>query len=284
MFREKKPKVGLVLGSGAARGLAHIGVIKVLERNNIPIDFIAGSSIGAMIGGLYSVTKDISYVEEIALNTNWKEMMRMIDPAFGDGFISGDKVKDFIKKSLKHSSFEDLKIPFSAVATDIVEGKPVVFREGDLAGAIRASIGMPFVFHTLKQDGKVFCDGALSMPIPVSVAREMGAEYIIAVDLDSDYFRQERKNINTNMIELGHDLTMLISTHLAKEEMVGAEVVVVPKVSDVRWNAFFSRERTAEIIARGEKAMEEMLPKLFEKKKEETPMEKIKEFFSTKIC
>lgn len=283
MHSSKGKKIGLVLGSGAARGLAHIGIIKVLEKNNIPIDFIAGSSIGALIGGLYAATKDIEYVENLALTTNWQEMVKMIDPAFGSGFLSGDKVKDYIRRSLKQKTFDDLKIPFVAVTTDMQAGEPIVFKDGDLGLAIRASISMPFVFHTVKYDGKILCDGGLSMPVPVAAAKAMGAEYIIAVDLESDYFQQDRKDVGTNLGDMGHDVIMLLSTHLAKENMRDADLVIVPKVSDVKWSAFFTEARTKEIIARGEAAMEEALPRLLAGGKPKTFWQNIKDVLYAEI-
>ena len=280
MFEKRKPKVGLVLGGGAARGFAHIGVIKVLERNNIPIDFIAGSSIGALVGGLYAVTKDIGYVEELALNTNWKKIPGLMDPAFGSGILTGDKVKDFIHQSLKGGTFGNSKIPFAAVATDMKTAETVVFDEGDLSFALRASTSIPFIFHTVAYKDKILCDGDLSMPVPVSVARKMGAEYIIAVDLRSHYFDENRDKIGTNFGDMGQDVEMLLASHLARENIRDADFVLSPKLSGIKWMEFFSTERTKEIIARGELAMTEALPKLFPEKKEKTFFEKLTDFFT----
>lgn len=279
MFPTKQPKIGLALGSGAARGLAHIGIIKVLEKYGIHIDYISGSSIGALVGGIYAATKDISYVEDLALNMNWPEMIKMIDPAFGSGLLSGDKVEKYIRTCVKHKKFSDTKIPFAAVATDIRAGEPVVFREGDLGKAIRASISMPFVFHAVKHMGQVLCDGVLSVPIPTRLVREMGAEYVIAVDLDTKYFKQNRKDTGENIGEMGHDVVMLLSVHLSRENMKEADLVLSPHVGDIPWSAFFSRERTAEIIRRGEAAMEEAIPKILEAQKPKTLMDRFAEFF-----
>jgi len=283
MFRSKRPRVGLVLGSGAARGLAHIGVIKALEKHNIPIDYIAGSSIGALVGGLYAATKDIKYIEDLALDTNWRELVKLLDPTFGTGFIAGDKIKDFIQRSLKVRTFEELLIPFAAVATDLREGKAVVFKEGDLAMAIRASISIPFVFLPVKKDNAVLCDGGLTIPIPVSVAKKMGAEYTIAIDLDSHFFTQGREDVGTNLPDTANDVVMLIASHLAKENLKEADFVLAPPVGDVKWRAFFTRERTAEIIARGERAMEEAIPKLFPKRKKKTFWQKFKDVLFMEI-
>jgi NTE family protein len=280
MIPSKNKKIGLALGSGSARGFAHIGVIKVLERNNIPIDLIAGSSIGALVGGIYAATKDIAYIEKLALDTDWLHMIKLLDPAFGSGFIAGDKVKKFIHESLRGASFSDLKIPFSVVATDIVAGEPVIFREGDLAEAIRASVSIPFIFHTVSHGEKILCDGALSMPVPVPAARRMGAEYTIAVDLDSGYFKEDHPRPKDNLMDMSNNVVMLLSSHLAKENMREADLILTPSLGDVEWSAFGSRKATADLIARGEKIMEDALPRYFETMKPKTFGKRLKEFLN----
>ena len=282
LFSQRK-KIGLALGSGSARGFAHIGVIKVLEKNNIPIDFIAGSSIGAFIGGLYSATKDIAYIEKLALDTDWLHVIKLLDPAFGSGFIAGDKVKDFIHKSLRTETFSDLKIPFSVVATDIIAGEPVAFDKGDLVSAIRASISIPFVFHPVPHERRILCDGALSMPVPVSVVKKMGAEYVIAVDLDSGYFKGEHSPPKDNLMDMGNTVLMLLSSHLAKENMREADLVLTPEVADVDWKSFGSRKATADLIARGERIMESALPLYFETSKPKPLGKRLKDFLNQTI-
>ncbi|MCX6736016.1 MAG: patatin-like phospholipase family protein [Candidatus Parcubacteria bacterium] len=252
MIPSKNKKVGLVLGSGSARGFVHIGIIKVLERNNIPIDFIAGSSIGALVGGIYAATKDIAYIEKLALDTDWKQLFKLLDP-------------------------------FSVIATDIVKGEPVIFREGNLAEAIRASVSIPFLFHTVPQGDKILCDGALSIPVPVAVAKQMGAEYTIAVDLDSGYFKQEHPKPKDNLLDTGNNVVMLLSSHLAKENMKDADLVLTPPLGDIAWRSFGSRETTADLIARGEKIMEEALPRYFETNKPKTFGKRLKEFLNQPI-
>lgn len=278
--RTRRKKIGLVLGSGAARGFAHIGVIKALERNNIPIDFISGSSIGALVGGLYAVTKDIDYIEKLALDTDWIRMVKLFDPSFGSGFISGDKVKEFIYKTLQGASFSECKIPFSVVATDIVAGEPVVFHEGDLASAIRASISIPFIFHTVSYKGKTLCDGGLSMPVPVSLVKEMGAEYVIAVDLESGYFKGKHQKPKDNLVDTGNNVVMLLTSHLAKENTQNADLVLDPSLGDVDWKSFGSRKTTADLIARGEKMMEDALPRYLETIKPKTFARRLKDFLN----
>ena len=133
MAELKRPKIGLALGSGGSRGLAHIGVIKALEENNIPIDFIAGSSIGAMIGGFYAARLDIKEIEEIALSINWRRIFSILfDPHLKQGLIGGEKLKTFIKNYINGKKFEDCKIPFAAVATDLKTGEIVILNKGEI--------------------------------------------------------------------------------------------------------------------------------------------------------
>jgi NTE family protein len=259
MIIPKDKKIGLALGSGAARGFAHIGVIKVLEKHGIPIHCISGSSIGALIGGLYSATKDIAYVEDIALRADWRSMISFFDPTFGSGLIAGEKIRAFIADGLKGNTFSTLKIPFSAVATNLNDGKPFTAFGDDLNLAIRASISMPFVFCSVVYGENHLTDGGLSMPIPVSLAKNLGAEYVIAVDLESDYFDCPRERVAINLGEIGHDLTLLLATRLEKENLKDADFIVRPKLNDIKWNAFFSPKKTKEIIRRGEEAMEKLL-------------------------
>jgi NTE family protein len=252
-------KIGLALGSGAARGFAHIGIIKVLEKYNIPIACISGSSIGALIGGLYAATKDISYVEDIAVRADWHNMISFIDPTIGSGFIAGEKIRTFITGAIKGGTFSSLKIPFAAVATNLNDGASFTSFGDDLSLAIRASISMPFIFSPVVFQGNHLIDGGLSVPIPVSLARKTGAEYVIAVDLESNYFTCPREGIAANLGEVGHDMTLLLATRIAKENIKEADLVVSPKLNDIKWSEFFSPKKTKEIIRRGEEAMEEIL-------------------------
>jgi len=210
----RKPKIGLALGSGGARGLAHIGVIKILEGNNIPIDFIAGSSIGAMIGGFYAASKDIKRVEELALNNNWRQMLYFIDFSFHKGFIGGERIKKFIKNNIDKTNFEDCEVPFAVVATDLKTGEVVVINKGEIVPAIRASISFPLVFKPIEQKGRLLVDGGLSLPVPVKVVRKMGADIVIAVNLDVNYFADNYKD-EVRFYKIAVNSINLLRYHLA---------------------------------------------------------------------
>jgi len=270
MISKKTPKIGLALGSGGAKGLAHIGVIKILEENDISIDFIAGSSIGAIIGGFYSATKNIKQIEEIALSTNWRQLLSLIDPSLRQGLIGGEKIKKFIERHIGRIKFQDLKIPFSAVATDLETGEIISINQGEVVSAIRASISIPLVFKPVNREGRLLADGGLSLPVPVEVARKMGAELVIAVNLDADYFASGNNNKIDNKTNLGfykitNNSINLLRYHLASWNVKDADIIVEPKLGIklgiAHWNKFLDGK---DIILAGESAMKKKLPQLQE--------------------
>jgi len=262
MSKLKYPKIGLALGSGGPRGLAHIGVIKVLVENDIPIDFIAGSSIGAMIGGIYAATKDITRMEKIALDTDWKLIFSLLDPSFRQGLLGGGKVKNFIESHVGNMHFKDLKIPLSVVATNIRNGDAVIINEGDVVSAIRASISLPLVFKPVEREGKLLADGGLSLPVPVEVVREMGAELIIAVNLDADYFtNDDSENLTFGFYKMSTISMNVLFHRLAHWNVKDADLVIKPRVGKAHWGKFLNGK---DIILAGEEATKMLLPQLKE--------------------
>jgi len=253
----KYPKIGLALGSGGARGLAHIGVIKVLEENNIPIDFIAGSSMGAMVGGFYAANKDINQAENLASEANLKLILSLIDPSLRQGMLGGKKVNNFIENQVGGVSFKDLKIPLSIVATNLKNGDSVVINKGNLAAAIRASISIPIVFKPIAQEDKLLVDGGLSLPVPADIVKKMGADVVIAVNLDADYFSSESKKFG--FYKIAENSINLLRHHLAYSNIKDADIVINPRVGRIHWNKFLGGQ---EIIAAGEAATREVLPQL----------------------
>jgi len=265
MTKSRQLRIGLALGSGGAKGLAHIGVIKVLEKNNIPIDFIAGSSIGALIGGFYSATKDIKQVEEIVLSTNWRQLLSLIDPSLRRGLIKGEKIKKFIEAHIGKVKFQDLKIPLSVIATDLRTGEIIPINQGEVASAIRASISFPLIFKPVEREGRLLTDGGLSLSIPVEVVNKMGAGLVIAVNLDADYFTNKGNNkTDLGFYEIAINSINLLCHHLARWNVKNADIIVEPKlnvkkVGIVYWNKFLDGR---DIILAGELAMKKKLPQL----------------------
>ena len=196
MIRIKKLKIGLALGSGAARGLAHIGVLKALIEEGISIDMIAGSSMGALVGACYARKGEIAGLEELVLKTDWKQLVRLADPNLAllfRGFIHGQKVKELLRAIIGDVEFKDLKIPLAIVATDINTGEELVIKEGSVIEAVRASISIPAIFMPVKFSAKggsasggkdrFLIDGGIVNPVPVSIVKDMGATFIIACNV-----------------------------------------------------------------------------------------------------
>jgi NTE family protein len=276
MSNIKQPKIGLALGSGGARGLAHIGVIKVLEENNIPIDFIAGSSIGAMVGGFYASGLNIKELEEIALGTDWRRIFStLLEPSFKKGLIGGEKLKTFIEQHTDRKNFETCKIPFAAVATDLKTGEIVVLDEGEMAPAIRASISIPLIFKPVEIDGRTLADGGLSAPVPAEITRKMGADIVIAVNLDKHYYDEQWK---PGWYDIANDSLNILRHHLALLNTVNADIVIEINTGKTFWYKFVNgRDK----ILAGEKATKEMLPKLQKMiyQKSERSLKKYLKFF-----
>ena len=183
--KRQKKKIGLALGGGSARGLAHIGVIEVLEREGITVDVIAGTSAGAAIGALYAQGKDAGIIKEVALEMSFRQRLSLVDLALPKtGFIEGKKIKDLIRLVIGGDlNFSDLKIPFACVAADINTGQEVVISKGSILEAIRASISLPAIFTLVKREDRYLVDGGLVNPVPVNVVKDMGADFIIAVNV-----------------------------------------------------------------------------------------------------
>jgi NTE family protein len=179
-------KIGLALGSGSAKGLAHIGVLKVLDEQKIPVDFIAGTSIGALIGVVYASGVSTREMEEIAFNIDKKQITSFFTPTIPySGLVEGKRITEFIKSIIGNPNIEDLKIPFAAIATNVLNGRKVMITKGSAVEAVRASISIPGIFTPCKHNGDFLVDGGLVDPVPVNCVRDMGADYIIGVNVIS---------------------------------------------------------------------------------------------------
>lgn len=178
--------IGLALGGGGARGWAHIGVLRALKENDIAIECIAGTSIGALIGAIY-VRDQLHRLEEFADDVGMDHLLSLMDVSFpGLGLVDGQQVRDFLSAYLVDATFEDCSMPFRCVATNFLAKKEVVFESGSLVDAVRASISMPGVFMPCKHDNAYLVDGGVVNPVPVNVVKAMGAEVIVAVNLNHD--------------------------------------------------------------------------------------------------
>lgn len=230
-----------------------------MEENNIPIDFIAGSSIGAMVGGFYAAGLSIKEIEEIALSTNWRRVFSVLfDPHLKQGLIGGEKLKTFIEDYINGKKFEDCKIPFVAVATDLKTGEVVVLNKGEMAQAIRASVSIPLVFKPVEINGRMLADGGLSAPVPVEIVKSIGADIVIAVNLDKHYCDEEWK---PGWYDIANDSLNILRHHLALSNVANADIIIEINVDKNYWYQFVNGQ---DKILAGEKATKKVLPRLQE--------------------
>ncbi|NLB54359.1 MAG: patatin [Lentisphaerae bacterium] len=201
-------KIGLALGSGSARGWAHLGVLQALKEWGVPIHYIAGTSIGAFAGAFYAAGK-VEALFDLALSLDWKKAAGFfLEVTFPkSGIIDGKKVSELIRQHFHETRIEDLPLPFCAVAVDVLSGERIVLSEGDLTEAIRASISVPGIFTPVKTGSHLLVDGGLVDPVPAGLARSMGADRVIAVDLNCDKLAHKK---------LEHDLKMQRDDYTSK--------------------------------------------------------------------
>lgn len=249
----KRPKIGLALGSGAARGIAHIGVLKVLQEEKIPIDYIAGSSMGSIIGVCYANGLDLNMLEKLFIHLKRKHWIDITVP--GLGLIVGEKIKEIIRLLTHRKKLEELSIPTAVVATDLQSGEPVVFRSGSIEDAVRASISIPGIFEPVVINGRMLVDGGVIDRVPIGIVREMGADITIAVDVVPRVSQTQVKNIfDVIMQTLG-----IMEREILNQRIPAADLLIQPELSDISPSAFM---RAKECIHRGEMAAKEQIPQL----------------------
>ncbi len=260
--------MGLALSSGAARGLAHVGVLEVLDRNSIPIDMLAGTSIGAIVGAFYTAGKDMGTIKKAVASLNRRQMLSLADFTIPTrGFIKGRKITEWLKSVIGGISFRDLRIPFACVATDISTGEEVVIKEGSVVDAVRASASMPVIFTPARLGNRYLVDGGLVNPIPVRILREMGADFVIAVSVvpylgdrvqpqEADgATRPKEPNILSVLVRITH----IVGYQAALSGIRDADITIAPDVAHIRPDNF---NRARECIIQGEQAAQRAIPEL----------------------
>lgn len=223
---DKKPVVALVLGSGGARGYAHIGVIDVLEKKGIRPDFIVGTSAGSIAGSIYASGKSAQQLKDIALKLQVNDV-REFNIGL-QGFFDGSKVENFVNQQVDHLPLEDMQIPMFVVATELKHGNKVIFNKGNTGQAVRASISIPSMFIPVSIAGREYVDGGLVSPVPVNVARDLGADIIIAVDILAQPIYTE----TTNVWGMFNQNINIMQNKLAAEELKNADVVIQPDLRE----------------------------------------------------
>jgi len=263
-------RIGLALGSGAALGLAHVGVIKALREAKIPIDMIAGTSMGALIGACYAADGQIEDVEELALSTNLHKIAHLLDPKFTlirIGFLSGNRVENFLKPIIGDRDVSDCKIPYAAVAADIHSAKQVILREGSLLKAVRASISIPVVFVPVNHNGRFLVDGGTLNPVPADVVKAMGATFTIAVNVLNNpkerihlglTGKKESRGAPSSMNTLVQSFYFM-EYEIVRASILKADIMIEPDVRNIEVYEF---HRGQEAIAAGYKAAVSVIPEI----------------------
>lgn len=257
------PAIGVALGGGFARGMAHIGVLKVLEEEGIPIRIVAGTSVGALIGAAYCSGLSIEDLEQVARSVRFTTFARWTVSRYG--FASNDRMVSFLTRTLKVKTFEELRIPLGVTATDFNSGEGVVFHSGSIIEPIRASCAYPGMFLPVNIRGRWLVDGMLSYPVPTRPLREMGADRVLAVHLKGQWTRNGAPRHLFDVIGQSFAIAQDMMRHLWRG---AADVVVEPDVAGFAYDDF---KRSGELIRSGEVAMRQAMPEV--RKWLETPAE-----------
>lgn len=230
-LEKPRPKIALVLGGGTARGFAHIGVIRELVHQQVPIDMIVGTSVGSLIGALYAADGDIDRLESVARPLKRKDLFDYgLTVLLGRmGLAKGEKLAEFVRGNIPKTMIEELKIPFAAVATDLRRGQRVVLDKGPLVAAIRASCAIPGIFAPVEHEGRLLVDGLILENLPVAPAREMGADLVIAVDIS----RCANDNHIDDMVDVIVQSVCIMSAERAQESRSAADILITPDLRTV---------------------------------------------------
>ena len=249
LSRSDRPRIGLALSGGAGRGIAHVGVLRALTENQIPIDAIAGASAGALAGGSFAAGLSIDELEEMARGFRWRHTQRFSFSRLG--LQSNAGLEKFLRAKLPVTRFEDLKVPFAAMVTDLLKGELIVLRDrGDLPFAIRASCCIPFLITPVKDaEGRLLIDGGIVANLPISHARDLGADIVIAVDVNSDGVRFVT-NPRTALGVLAYTFAA-VERIVSNQERQDADVLITPKIGHIRWD---QTRRSNELIKLGYEA------------------------------
>jgi len=246
------PSIGVALGGGFARGIAHIGVLKVLEEEGIPIHAIAGTSVGALIGACYCSGLSPAEMEEIGLKTRFASFARWTLSRCG--FASSDRMVTYLTRTLKCQTFEGFRIPLGVTATDFNTGEGVLFRTGSVIDPVRASCSYPGMFLPIEIGGRYLVDGMLSHPVPTRPVRDMGADKVLAVHLKGKW---SNGGAPRHLFDVIGQSFAIAQDAMASTWRNAADLVVEPEVSDYAYDDF---KRAADLIEVGESAMRKALP------------------------
>lgn len=295
-MRTPAPRIGLALGSGSARGWSHIGVLRVLERAGVSVDIVCGTSMGALVGAAYTAG-ELDRLETWARTLTWQGVVGLLDFKISGGLVGGNKLLDIFRGSLEDCGIENLPKPYAAVATELETGREIWLRDGPLIDAVRASIAVPGLFTPTERDGRLLVDGGLVNPVPVSLCRAMGADIVIAVDVNADLMGRKFhappepaaeapepapssgtfatmmtkltssriKSGPKNSVEMPSMLDVIgtslniMQVRITRSRLAGepADILIQPRLSDIATMDF---HRAVPAIEEGQRAAERMLP------------------------
>jgi NTE family protein len=250
-------RIGLALGGGAARGFAHIGVIKALEAQGIVPDIVVGTSAGSVVGALYAAGNNGFKLNRMALEMDEAAISDWAVPLFAksSGMLKGEAIQRYINRAVRNAPIEKFPLSFGAVATDLQNGKPILFQRGNAGMAVRASSSVPGVFQPVKIGDKTYVDGGLVAPVPVRYAREMGADFVIAVNISADPDAQP----STSSLDVVLQTFAIMGQTINRLEMKDADIVITPSLGAMK-GSDFSRRNLA--ILAGEQAAASVMPEL----------------------
>lgn len=254
IFKRQK-KVGIAFGGGNSRGAAHAGVLKVLVENKIPIDLIAGTSSGALIGALFAGGMNVDDIIKHAKTSDWLFKITRLDFS-GAWPISVEGIEEFLKHNIGNKNIEDLRIPFCAVATNYMNGEKVVLNKGNLARIVRISSSVPGVFAPVELEGRYLMDGLMTDNVPADAAREMGADYVIAIDVVPDVVLKEKPKNIRQIVERAIDIA---SREQSRDLAKHADVVILPVKENI---SPFDFGRGEYLIRAGEEAARSVIGKI----------------------
>jgi NTE family protein len=249
----KAVKVALALGAGAAKGFAHVGVLKVLEANHVPVHMVVGTSVGSFVGSLYAYGYSAYDLQKIAMGIEKGEIADLTVP--DNGFVKGEKLEAYVNRMIRGTTIENLRIPFYAVATDIGSGEEIVFGRGNTGSAVRASCSIPGIFRPVRIGDRTYVDGGVVSPVAVDAARRLGADVVIAVDIAGDV----SGSIPEGTLDTIFQSINIMYSKIAAAQLSRADVVIKPKVGYIASGDFTKRH---EAILEGEKAAQDALPKI----------------------
>jgi NTE family protein len=263
----RRPKIGIALGAGSARGWAHIGVLQALKKSGIQPDVVAGTSIGSLVGAVYAGDR-LDEMEQWVGSLTWRKVVGYFDLAFSSGLLKGSRLFNFLRGDFLNKSIEELSRPYAAVATDLESGREIWLRSGPVADAVRASIATPGLFTPWPSEDRLLVDGALVNPVPVSLARAMGAEFVIGVDLSSNLIGRYagtteggRPPKGPSMVEIMTGSLNIMSVRITRSRLAGepADVLIQPRLGHL---GLLEYHRGAEAMKEGRAAAEIAYPHL----------------------